>query len=74
MREPCRSCDRRAIDFGGCRCQAFMLTGDAANTDPVCHLSPHHDIVAAVRREASAQRSPTESYVYRRMAKAQASP
>lgn len=42
MPEPCRSCDRRELDFGGCRCQAFLLTGDAANTDPVCSLSPHH--------------------------------
>ncbi len=40
MREPCRSCPRKEIDFGGCRCQAFQLTGDAANTDPVCSLSP----------------------------------
>jgi pyrroloquinoline quinone biosynthesis protein E len=40
MQEPCRSCDRRAVDFGGCRCQAFALTGNAASTDPVCALSP----------------------------------
>ena len=40
MREPCASCPRREQDFGGCRCQAFLLTGDAAATDPVCHLSP----------------------------------
>jgi pyrroloquinoline quinone biosynthesis protein E len=46
MPEPCRSCDRRELDFGGCRCQAFQLTGDAARTDPVCHLSPDHAIVA----------------------------
>jgi pyrroloquinoline quinone biosynthesis protein E len=45
MPEPCRSCDRREIDFGGCRCQAFLLTGDAAATDPVCHLSPEHYVV-----------------------------
>jgi pyrroloquinoline quinone biosynthesis protein E len=42
MQEPCRSCARRDIDYGGCRCQAFILTGDAAAADPVCHLSPHH--------------------------------
>jgi pyrroloquinoline quinone biosynthesis protein E len=47
MPEPCRSCERREVDFGGCRCQAFALTGDAARTDPVCHLSPDHGIVAA---------------------------
>jgi radical SAM protein with 4Fe4S-binding SPASM domain len=47
MPEPCRSCERRHLDFGGCRCQAFALTGDAARTDPVCHLSPNHDLVEA---------------------------
>ncbi|MFJ9917058.1 pyrroloquinoline quinone biosynthesis protein PqqE [Actinacidiphila glaucinigra] len=46
MPEPCRSCFRREVDFGGCRCQAFLLTGDAARTDPVCHLSPDHQLVA----------------------------
>jgi pyrroloquinoline quinone biosynthesis protein E len=45
MREPCRSCARKEIDFGGCRCQAFQLTGDAANTDPVCSLSPRRKAV-----------------------------
>ena len=40
MKEPCRSCPRKAVDFGGCRCQALALTGDAANADPVCTLSP----------------------------------
>lgn len=61
MQEPCASCPRRHEDFGGCRCQAFALTGDAHATDPVCHLSPKHAIVeelAGVRREAE--------YVYRR--------
>jgi len=59
--EPCRSCDRREIDFGGCRCQAFAITGDAKATDPVCHLSPHHHLVeqqAAMREDVP--------YVYRR--------
>lgn len=46
MPEPCRSCDRKEIDFGGCRCQAFDLTGDAARTDPVCELSPDHALIA----------------------------
>lgn len=45
MREPCRSCPEKEKDFGGCRCQAFQLTGDAANADPVCDLSPHHDVI-----------------------------
>jgi PqqA peptide cyclase len=53
MPDPCRSCDRREVDFGGCRCQAFQLTGDAARTDPVCHLSPDHEIVAEVVRVAN---------------------
>jgi pyrroloquinoline quinone biosynthesis protein E len=53
MPEPCRSCPERAIDFGGCRCQAFALTGDAAATDPACALSPHHGIVAAALAAAS---------------------
>jgi pyrroloquinoline quinone biosynthesis protein E len=47
MPEPCRSCDRREIDWGGCRCQAFLLTGDAGATDPVCDLSPEHERVIA---------------------------
>jgi pyrroloquinoline quinone biosynthesis protein E len=45
MPEPCRSCDRREIDFGGCRCQAYLLTGNPSATDPVCHLSPMHHLV-----------------------------
>jgi PqqA peptide cyclase len=53
MPEPCRSCDRRKEDFGGCRCQAFLLTGDASATDPVCELAPlHHLIEEAVREHA----------------------
>lgn len=45
MREPCRSCDLREKDFGGCRCQAFALTGDASATDPACRFSPDHHLV-----------------------------
>jgi pyrroloquinoline quinone biosynthesis protein E len=48
MKEPCRSCPEKVKDFGGCRCQAYMLTGDAANTDPVCGLSPLHHLVSDV--------------------------
>ena len=48
MKEPCRSCPEKERDFGGCRCQAFLLTGDAANADPVCDLSPHHSLVTDV--------------------------
>src|SRR5215472_10141213 len=62
MKELCASCPRRELDFGGCRCQAFALTGDASATDPVCHLAPDHAQVAelaTVRTDAP--------YVYRRM-------
>ncbi|MEZ0333347.1 MAG: pyrroloquinoline quinone biosynthesis protein PqqE [Gemmatimonadales bacterium] len=45
MREPCRTCPRKAVDFGGCRCQAFALTGAAENTDPVCILSPERRMI-----------------------------
>jgi pyrroloquinoline quinone biosynthesis protein E len=51
MPEPCRSCERREADFGGCRCQAFLLAGDPAVTDPVCHLSPAHGLVELALRE-----------------------
>lgn len=54
MPEPCRGCPRRELDFGGCRCQAFQLTGDAARTDPVCSLSPDHDLVTRAVEAANA--------------------
>jgi PqqA peptide cyclase len=60
--EPCHSCERREVDFGGCRCQAFALTGDATATDPVCHLSPHHDRVVEL-----AMVQEDQAYSYRRM-------
>jgi pyrroloquinoline quinone biosynthesis protein E len=60
--EPCASCERREIDFGGCRCQAFLLTGNARATDPVCHLSPDHARVAEL---AAVQED--KAYDYRRM-------
>lgn len=52
MQEPCRSCDEKEKDFGGCRCQAYMLTGDARNADPVCSKSEHHGLIVAAREEA----------------------
>ena len=64
MPEPCRSCDRRDIDWGGCRCQAFALTGDAGRTDPACARSPDHAVMAAAAREAEA---PAPAFVYRRI-------
>jgi PqqA peptide cyclase len=54
MKEPCRSCPEKTRDFGGCRCQAYLLTGDAANTDPVCDLSAHHHLVTAAVAAANA--------------------
>ncbi len=65
MPEPCRSCERRKEDFGGCRCQAFHLTGDAAVTDPACSLSPHHAIVEAARAEADSLVTPPAPWQYR---------
>jgi pyrroloquinoline quinone biosynthesis protein E len=64
MAEPCRSCSRKAVDFGGCRCQAFALTGDAAATDPVCTLAPSRSIIDRAIAEAS---GPPE-YRYRYLA------
>jgi pyrroloquinoline quinone biosynthesis protein E len=58
MQEPCRSCDEKARDLGGCRCQAFMLAGDAAATDPVCSKSPHRDRVDQVIRFAGMPATP----------------
>jgi pyrroloquinoline quinone biosynthesis protein E len=58
MPEPCRSCDRREIDFGGCRCQAAIVTGDAANTDPVCGLSPNHRMISEVLLESARETKP----------------
>jgi len=70
MPEPCRSCERRETDWGGCRCQAFALTGDAARTDPACALAPDHELILA----AVAERPATPpAFVYRRMERAQPS-
>jgi len=65
MREPCRSCAERTRDFGGCRCQAYMLTGDAANADPVCALSPEHGRVTAAVEKAQAGEAPARPLVFR---------
>jgi len=63
MKEPCRSCPEKTRDFGGCRCQAYLLTGDAANADPVCDLSPHHhkvlEAVLAADRPAAGGNGPS---------------
>jgi pyrroloquinoline quinone biosynthesis protein E len=63
MPEPCRSCEFREVDFGGCRCQAFALTGDAGNTDPACTLSLMHEtIFKQAEREAA---SGSDRFIYR---------
>jgi pyrroloquinoline quinone biosynthesis protein E len=76
MQEPCRSCERKTRDFGGCRCQAFLYTGDANATDPVCSLAPKRDLIdaviakaataeAAMADAATAASQPRSSWVYR---------
>ena len=55
MPEPCRSCDRRTEDFGGCRCQALLLTGDPTATDPACSLAPKHHVIEAAVLEANSE-------------------
>ncbi|MDO5288011.1 MAG: pyrroloquinoline quinone biosynthesis protein PqqE [Pseudomonadota bacterium] len=57
MKPPCRDCDERHQDFGGCRCQAFQLTGDAAEADPVCAKSPYHERVVNIVRQAPERRT-----------------
>ncbi|MBZ5591448.1 MAG: pyrroloquinoline quinone biosynthesis protein PqqE [Acidobacteriia bacterium] len=65
MPEPCRSCDRRTQDFGGCRCQAMLLTGDASATDPVCTLAPKHDLVEKVIGQRDSLPEVDANWVYR---------
>lgn len=65
MKEPCKTCDQREIDWGGCRCQALAMTGDAANTDPTCNKSEHHAAFLALAEAESHQPSPP--FLYRRM-------
>ena len=60
--EPCQSCPAREIDFGGCRCQAYQLLGDAATTDPVCQYSPRHDTIGAVIAAVSQAGAPPPIY------------
>lgn len=62
MPEPCRSCDRRGIDFGGCRCQAYHLTGNAAATDPACKFSPDHGLIETARETAENAEAPPLIY------------
>ena len=66
MQEPCASCDEKEKDFGGCRCQALLLTGDAANTDPACVRSPHHHLILEAVARAGDPSRPHKPLVMRR--------
>ena len=70
MQEPCRSCERQEIDWGGCRCQAMAIAGDAAATDPACIKSPLHARMGALINEAistkTADTTP-DAFTYRRI-------
>lgn len=65
MEEPCRSCDRKELDWGGCRCQAFLFAGRAEATDPACSLSPLHGELVRLAAEESAAAAP--QFTYRRI-------
>src|SRR5256885_9402297 len=65
MPEPCRSCPQKEIDFGGCRCQAALLTGEAAKTDPVCTLSPNRERVDRVLDELNSPNATRAAWTYR---------
>jgi pyrroloquinoline quinone biosynthesis protein E len=66
MPHPCQTCERREIDFGGCRCQAALVTGDAANTDPVCSLSPHRPLIdKALSTAFAGQDTPIGEFLFR---------
>ena len=68
MQEPCRSCDEKEKDFGGCRCQAYMLTGDATQADPVCSKSPYHQqLVDEVEQLSDIDKTPAKPLVFRNM-------
>lgn len=65
MPDPCRSCDRRSVDFGGCRCQAMAIAGDPSLTDPVCSLAPARPLVDEIIRKAAAESPHQAHWVYR---------
>ena len=66
MKEPCSSCDEKGKDHGGCRCQAYLLTGDAGNTDPVCSKSPMHSVIERGVAEAMDPHKVQRPLVFRR--------
>lgn len=72
MREPCRSCPEKEKDFGGCRCQAFALTGDAANADPICTKSPHRDVIDTALTAANCHNPTVGQLIYRTMSESSA--
>ena len=63
MPEPCRSCDRKEIDWGGCRCQAFALTGNADAADPACEFSPYRNVLEEPLSKAGTS---TPKFIYRK--------
>jgi pyrroloquinoline quinone biosynthesis protein E len=69
MQEPCKTCDRRELDFGGCRCQALLLAGDPAATDPVCSLAPTRAkvdaILSAINKAPLPETPATSAWLYR---------
>lgn len=65
MSEPCRACNERHKDFGGCRCQAYMMTGDARHADPVCSKSPHHNVILQAHEAALAPLQPVTQLMFR---------
>lgn len=65
MKEPCRTCPEKEKDLGGCRCQAFLLTGDAETADPVCSLSPHHDVILQAIEEAKNPQIAAQPIIFR---------
>ena len=71
MPEPCRSCSEKEKDFGGCRCQAFMLTGNADNADPVCAKSPHHGQILEAREQANCTNMRIDQLQFRNRANSQ---
>ena len=64
MKEPCRSCDEKDKDFGGCHCQAYMMTGDMHNADPVCGKSEHHGLIVDARDRAEQVTNNSSSFIF----------
>lgn len=65
MKEPCRTCPEKEKDLGGCRCQAFLLTGDAESADPVCSLSPNHDVILQAIEDAKNPQLAAQPIIFR---------